>query len=131
MKILEIGLVVYLLFILQQKLYKKLWDKNLHASVSFGQTGINEGETGEILEIVENRKHLPLNMLKVKFQTSKFLEFADGKGSKTTDQYYRNDIFQIGGGERITRKLTFVGKRRGYYNIKSIDMVGSDLFLST
>lgn len=131
MKIVEIGLIVFLLFLLQRKLYKKLWDKNLNVSVSFGQTGISEGENGEVFEIVENRKRLPLNMLKVKFQTSRFLEFADDKGSKTTDQYYRNDIFQIGGGEKITRRLTFVGKRRGYYHIKNIDMVGSDLFLST
>ncbi len=131
MKIVEIGLVVFLLFLLQRKLYIKLWDKNLNVSVSFGQTGISEGETGEVIEIVENRKRLPLNMLKVKFQTSSFLEFTDDKSSKTTDQYYRNDIFQIGGGERITRKLTFVGKRRGYYHIKNIDLVGSDLFLTT
>lgn len=131
MKIAGIGLIVFLLFLFQRKLYEKLWDKNLNVSVSFGQKGISEGETGEVLEIVENRKRLPLNMLKVKFQTSRFLEFADDKSSKTTDQYYRNDIFQIGGGERITRKLTFVGKRRGYYHINNIDMVASDLFLTT
>lgn len=131
MKIVVIGLIVLLFFWLQRKLYEKLWDKNLYVSVSFKQTEINEGETGEVIEIVENRKRLPLNMLKVKFQTSRFLGFADDKSSRTTDQYYRNDIFQIGGGEKITRKLPFVGKRRGYYHIKNIDMVGADLFLTT
>ena len=130
MKIIGIGLVVLIMFYLQQILYKKLWDKNLYVSVSFGQTGIVEGENGEVLEIVENRKRLPLNMLKVKFQTNRNLGFVDDKSSKTTDQYYRNDIFQIGGGEKITRKLTFVGKKRGYYHINNIDLVGSDLFLS-
>ncbi len=129
MKIIGIGLIALLLFIIQRKVYEKLWDKNLKAAVSFAQAGITEGEEGEILEIIENRKYLPLNMLKVKFQTSRNLEFADDPGSKTTDQYYRNDIFQIGGGERITRKLTFVGKKRGYYHIKNIDLVSSDLFL--
>ena len=131
MKIIGIGLIAFLLFLLQRKVYEKLWDKNLRVSISFAQTGIREGEEGQIVEIVENRKHLPLNMLKVKFQTNRNLEFADDPGSKTTDQYYRNDIFQIGGGEKITRKLTFVGKKRGYYHIKNIDLVGSDLFLST
>ena len=131
MKIIGIGLIVFLLFILQRKLYENLWDKNLHVSVSFGQTGISEGEVGEVIEIVENRKRLPLNMLKVKFQTSRFLEFADDPSSRTTDQYYRNDIFQIGGGEKITRRLNFVGKKRGYYHIKNIDFVCSDLFLTT
>jgi len=131
MKIIGIGLIAFLLYILQRKVYERFWDKNLKVSISFTQFGISEGEEGEILEIVENRKYLPLNMLKVKFQTSRNLEFADDLGSKTTDQYYRNDIFQIGGGEKITRKLTFVGKKRGYYHIKNIDFVGSDLFLST
>ena len=28
-----------------------MWDKNLYVSVSFGQTGIVEGENGEVLEI--------------------------------------------------------------------------------
>lgn len=131
MKIVVIGLIVYFLFLLQRKLYEKFWDKNLSVSVSFGQTEINEGEIGEVLEVIENRKRLPLNTLKVKFQTSKFLGFEDDKGSITTDHYYRNDIFQIGGGEKITRKLFFVGKKRGYYHINNIDMVGSDLFLTT
>ena len=73
MKIVEIGIVIVLFFLLQRKLYEKLWDKKLYVSVSFGQTEVSEGETGEVIEIVENRKRLPLNMLKVKFQTSRFL----------------------------------------------------------
>ncbi len=131
MKIIGIGIIAVLLFLLQQRVYEKLWHKNLKVTVSFAQSGISEGQEGEIVEIIENRKRLPLSMLKVKFQTSRYLEFADDKGSKTTDYFYRNDVFQIGGGEKITRRLTFVGKKRGYYHIKSIDLVGSDLFLTS
>ena len=130
MKILGLGITAFFLFALQRRLYEKLWNKNLKVAVTFSQKGITEGEKGEIVEVIENRKRLPLTMLKVKFQTSRNLEFADNPGSTTTDQYYRNDIFQIGGGERITRKLTFVGKKRGYYHIKNIDLVGADLFLT-
>lgn len=130
MKIIGIGIVAFLLFLLQRYVYEKLWDKKLKASVCFSQSGIFEGEQGEIIEIIENRKRLPLRMLKVRFQTSKYLGFGDEIGSKTTDQYYRNDVFQIGGGEKITRKLTFTGKRRGYYRIKNIDLLSSDLFLT-
>lgn len=131
MKILGIGIVAFILFLIQRQVYTSLWDKNLKATVSFAQKGITEGEQGEILEVIENRKYLPLSMLKVKFQTSRNLEFADDPGSRTTDQYYRNDVFQIGGGERITRRLPFKGKKRGYYHIKNIDLVGTDLFLSS
>ena len=115
MKIFGIGLVAFALVMLQLLIYKKLWDKNLKVSVFFQQSGISEGEKGEIVEVIENKKRLPLAMLKVKFQTSRNLGFSDDIGSKTTDQYYRNDIFQINAGEKITRTLKFTGNKRGYY----------------
>lgn len=128
MKIIGIGIIAFFLVVIQMLLYKKYWAKNLHVSVTFRQNAIYEGDEGEIIEVIENRKRLPLPMLKVKFQTSKNLGFLDEKGSKTTDQYYRNDIFQVGGGEKITRTLHFIGKKRGYYRINNIDLVASDLF---
>ena len=128
MKIIGIGIVAFFLVVLQMLFYKKHWAKNLYVSVRFGQDAIYEGDEGQIVEVIENRKRLPLPMLKVKFQTSKNLGFFDEKGSKTTDQYYRNDIFQVGGGEKITRTLHFRGNKRGYYRINNIDMVASDLF---
>lgn len=131
MKIIGIGIIAFLLFWLQRKVYEKYWDKNLNVKVFFAQSVITEGESGEVVEIIENRKRLPLNLLKVKFQTSRYLEFADNPDAKHMDQYYRNDLFQIGGGERITRRLTFTGAKRGYYHIRNIDLVGADLLLST
>ena len=128
MKIIGIGIIAFFLVVLQMLLYKKYWAKNLYVSVRFRQDAIYEGDEGEIVEVIENRKRLPLPMLKVKFQTSKNLGFLDEKGSKTTDQYYRNDIFQVGSGEKITRTLKFRGNKRGYYRINNIDLVASDLF---
>lgn len=128
MKIIGIGIIAFFLVVLQMLLYKKYWAKNLYVSVSFRQDAIYEGDEGEIVEVIENRKRLQLPMLKVKFQTSKNLGFLDEKGSKTTDQYYRNDIFQVGSGEKITRILKFCGNKRGYYRINNIDLVASDLF---
>lgn len=124
-----IGIIAFLLLILEQKMYQKHWMKNLYVSISFQKNVLFEGEEGLLQEIVENRKKLPLSMLKVKFQTDRNLLFEDTVGSRTTDQYYRNDVFQIGGGEKITRTLTFTGSKRGFYSIRSVDIVGSDLFL--
>lgn len=130
MKIIGIGLIAYLLYALQRRIYEKLWNKDLKVSVFFKQKEIAEGDSGEIIEVIENRKKLPLSMLKVKFQTSRYLQFADDPNSKSTDQFYRYDLFQIGGRQKITRTLQFTGKKRGYYNIKNIDLLGSDIFLS-
>lgn len=132
MTIIGIGLCAYLLFLLQRKIYGMLWNKHLTTRLEFTQTSLFEGEKGELLEIIENGKRLPLPMLKVKFQTDRSLRFTDDTlSSKVTDLYYRNDIFQVSGRERITRKLEFTPSKRGYYRIHNIDLVAADLLLST
>ena len=128
MKLLGICLLGFLLLILQKRVYERLWLKALNVQISFGQSHIFQGEKGELKEIIENKKRLPLTMLKVKFKTDRHLLFGNEKGSRTTDQYYRNDIFRIGGGERVTRTLQFKAGRRGYYTIEEINLVASDLF---
>ncbi len=130
-KFIGIGLVAFILFVLQRWLYRKLWNRNLKVKIQFSDTQMLQGETGELVEVVENRKRLPLPMLKVKFQTDRNLKFYDTESSKVTDHFYRNDVFQIGGRERITRKHTFKALKRGYYKILGIDLVSADLFLVT
>lgn len=125
-----IGVMFFLLYLAQQKVYKHLWYKQLNVIFSFSRDYIFQGEQGELREIIENRKWLPLAMLKVKFKTDRRLDFGTGKGSKTTDQYYRYDVFRVGGGERVTRTLKFKATRRGYYVIDGADLVAADLLLS-
>lgn len=129
-RLIGIGIVAFLLFWLEQLLYRRLWSRGLCVDIQFKQDSIFEGEEGTLFEIVENRKYLPLSMLKVKFRTSRNLIFESGKGSRSTDQYYRNDVFQIDGGERVIRSLSFTGGRRGFYRIDACDLVASDLFLT-
>ncbi|MCD7751228.1 MAG: DUF58 domain-containing protein [Lachnospiraceae bacterium] len=127
--LLTVGIVAWLLFMAEMKVYLKLWNRNLSVKISFKNREIFEGEQGELLEVVENKKHLPLSMLKVKFHTDRNLAFDDVEGSNVSDLFYRNDVFQIGGGERITRTLTFTGRKRGYYKIMGIDLVSTDLLM--
>lgn len=129
-KLAGIGLLAFLLLLLEQQIYRKLWSRNLTVSVHFQKKSIFEEEESGLVEIVENRKKLPLSMLKVKLQTDRHLLFEVSEGSKTTDQYYRNDVFQIGGGEKITRTLIFKGGKRGLYEINHVDLVAADLFLT-
>ncbi len=123
-----IGILGFLLLVAQQIVYRRLWLKNLNVDICFSTDHIFEGEMGELRETIENRKRLPLAMLKVKFMTDRHLVFGNAKGSRTTDNYYRNDVFCIGGGERIIRTLKFQGSKRGYYTIKELSLVASDLF---
>lgn len=129
-QLLGILVVALLLYLGQKTIYQKVWHKNLRVRLSFQEEGIWEGQESTLSEILENQKKLPLTMLKVKFQTDRHLLFADTKGSRTTDKFYRNDIFQIGALEKVTRVLRFTAGRRGYYTIAEADLVASDLFLT-
>ncbi|MBO4291322.1 MAG: DUF58 domain-containing protein, partial [Lachnospiraceae bacterium] len=128
----QILLIVFLLtglFLLQSKLYQFRWNHALNVKISFLSSEIYEKEVGTLQVVVENAKKLPLPMLMVKFQTDKHLEFEGGKNGVTTDQFYHNDIFHVGSGERVIRNLSFLGKRRGYFRINNIDMSATDLFM--
>lgn len=131
-KLFGIGLLFFLLFLLQKIVYQKLWDRNLTVDISFAKEHIFEGEESALKEIIQNRKKLPLPILKVKFQTDRHLVFGDSvEGARTTDQFYRNDMFRVGGGEKITRTLKFTGGRRGFYEINGASLVASDIFLTS
>lgn len=130
-KLLTIGILFFLLYLLQFQVYKRLWHRHLTVSIAFTRDHIFQGEQGELKEIVENKKRLPLSMLKVKFRTDRHLDFDQGKGSRTTDQFYRNDIFRVSGGERVTRTLKFRGARRGYYTVDDVTLVAADLLLAS
>ena len=94
MVIIWIILGALLLWEIQSVWYAKHWDEELFVSLAFSRKSTVRGESCELLETIENRKLLPLPVLKVKFQVSRQLAFEDaGTESSVTDQYYRNDVF--------------------------------------
>ncbi len=51
-KLLGVGLLFFLLFLLQKKIYRSLWNKNLTVDISFAREHIFEGEESELKEII-------------------------------------------------------------------------------
>lgn len=126
-----IGIAAYAVYYIQLVIYQRWWNHGLTVAIGFKDSSLFEGDEVDLVEVIENRKALPLPMLTVKFQTDRSFVFAGAKASQATDQFYRNDVFRVGRREKITRTLTFIGKKRGYYRINKIEMLTSDLFLST
>ena len=56
--------------------------------------------------------------------------FDNATVNQNTDNYYRNDVFTIGGREKLTRTIAFTAGRRGLYNITSAELVGTDMFFT-
>ncbi|NLM77444.1 MAG: DUF58 domain-containing protein [Ruminococcaceae bacterium] len=127
-----IGILVLfvVLITLQRVVYSRFWSRNLSVDLVFSaRTGI-EGGTIKMTEVITSRKLLPLPWLTVKFQVSRHLVFLDKKHATITDNYYREDLFSLGMYQRISRTLEILLQKRGYYTIKSIDLVSSDLLLT-
>ncbi|MCR5720252.1 MAG: DUF58 domain-containing protein [Lachnospiraceae bacterium] len=129
-RFLFIGLIAFLIVFLEKKLFEYWWDSGLNIELSFSKSQIHMDEPGILSQSVENNKFLPLPSLCVKFLTARGIEFENSLGSNTTDNYYRNDIYQVKGNEKITRSLSFQGGKRGYYTIREATLIASDFMLS-
>ena len=128
--IILIGVFAFVLVLLEEYMYARFWNRGLSVSLGFNKASIVCGEEGELFEIIENSKFMPLSILRVKFETDRGLKFEDNIGSSTTDKFYRNDVFSIGMNERVTRTLPFTAAKRGVYSVENLDLIASDIFLS-
>lgn len=114
--------------VVQRLFYQWFWDRGLEAKLYFQGKRLWEGEQGELVEVVENRKFLPLAVLHVNVQVDRSFLFFDDAQTAVSDQAYRRDIFALLPWQRITRTLPFTASKRGYYQCKQVELVGRDLF---
>jgi hypothetical protein len=121
---------VFLAWLIQTFVFQKNWRRGLDVSVFFSSSGIFEGESSTLKEVVTNSKHLPIVAVSVRLAFSRNLEFvrAAKENSGVSDQTYKRDIFSLLPMQKITRTLTFVGKKRGYYAIANADVSAYDYF---
>lgn len=124
-------LIMFALLIwLQRLIYSRYWSSKLTIDLFFSAKVGQEGEQLILNEQITSCKPLPLPWLTVKFQVSRHLLFPDNIHATVSDDYYREDLFSIGMYQRITRRLPVYMNKRGYYSIKSIDLISSDLLLT-
>ena len=84
--------------------YAGRWMKALSVRVAFSEAHIYAGETGELTELIENRKNLPVPVLEVGFRIQRGLQFTDAENIQESDFIYKRDLFAVLGMERIPEK---------------------------
>lgn len=119
-----------LIFLAERAISNHFWDKGLSVSVRFPDKPAMEGEESVLTEVIENRKILPLSWLNVKFRISRNLRFASMENTSTSDWNYKSDVFSILSNQRITRRLSFVCGKRGFYTITQADCISADLLMT-
>ena len=130
MTALSIFIALQLALLLLWYVYHKLCLKNLNVQLFFSSETATEGDNLKLSTVLTNAKWLPLPWVAVKFQVSKFLLFSDMKSAQVSDDYYRNDLYNIMMYQRITRKLDFKCTKRGVYNLKNLDITCWDILMN-
>lgn len=120
-----------LVYLFLQKLYAKLWNKDLQMDINFSSSHSVVGDKVELTEVIVNKKWLPLPYINVKFQLNKELIFEDdGENSQISDKTYRNDIFSLMMFQKITRRVPVYCSKRGVYSINKMEVVSTGIFMN-
>ena len=104
------------------------WAKGLSVRVSFAQPYLYAGETGELTEVVENRKKRSVPLLEIGFRVPRGLIFPDTENAVESDYIYRRDLFAAEGMERIVRHCTVRAQRRGHYTVSQVSCHAPSVF---
>ena len=117
----------------QNYVYERFWDRGLSLDFAFSSREAFEGDRLYLSEELTNRKFLPLPWVFVRFQVSRNLKFAtesnpDADKPDADNNYFQFDIFSIMMYKRIRRKHSFTCEKRGFYKIRRLDMLCSNLF---
>jgi uncharacterized protein (DUF58 family) len=121
---------IFLLWILQNRLFQKYWDYGLSVSLRFQDPYIFEEETSAVKETVTNDKLLPLAAVSVRLSMNRNLSFLSeaSENSDVSDQTYKRDIFSFLFHQQVTRTLPILGKKRGCYHIDGADVTAYNFF---
>jgi hypothetical protein len=122
-------LIGFFLYVLEGAIYKRVWDKGLSSEVKITPSKAFQGDKCRIEITLANRKLLPLPWLWVKLHISSSLIFNDSEKAKG-DYVYRNALFCIMGWQEINKSLSFVCTKRGYYPLRSFEIIGTSILFN-
>lgn len=131
MRILLILAVAIGFYIIIRNIYIKNCFKNLNAEISFDTNEIFQGENVKMKICLANKKFFPLWWIVIRYRLSKNLVFLDEGDLKKGHDNYRMEGFYLGSYEKVTREYTLLGQRRGFYEIKELEVLSGDLFGDT
>ncbi|MCE5342416.1 MAG: DUF58 domain-containing protein [Eubacteriales bacterium] len=119
--------VLVLLFIVQSKLVHWFAFRKLSYTRRFSRLSAFAGETVNMVEVIQNRKILPVPWVKAESRISPNLRFhADTENEISGDRYHKS-VFYLKPYHQITRKHTIYLAKRGYYQAGSVSLVAGDL----
>ena len=128
---LSLFLAIVLAFLVIRLLYWRMDLNKLTGTVSFSAPRAVEGSKLVLTTVLTNTMWLPMPWVAVKLKVSMHLIFADMENANVTDYFYRHDLYNMLMRQRITRRLSFVCGKRGYYHISHLDVTAFDILMES
>ena len=126
---LSVFIAAALAFLAIRLLYRRVDLSKLVGTVSFSAPRAVEGSKLVLTTVLTNTMWLPMPWVAVKLKVSMHLIFADMENANVTDYFYRHDLYNMLMRQRITRRLSFVCGKRGYYHIPHLDVTAFDILM--
>lgn len=93
----------------------------------FSRLAAYEGEEVEMVEVIRNRKLLPVPWLRAESRISPNLRFKTDIETHITGDQYHKSVFYLKPYSQITRRHTVLLKKRGYYQAGAVAITAGDL----
>jgi uncharacterized protein (DUF58 family) len=114
-------------FIVQGRLVNRFAFRRLEYARRFSRAAAFEGETVQMIEVIRNRKLMPVPWVKAESQISPYLRFHADTANEISGNRYHKSIFFLRPYQQITRTHTVRLAKRGYYRAGSVVLVAGDL----
>lgn len=118
---------------LQAALIRRFAMRGITYTRTFSRPAAFVGETVEMVEVLRNRKLLPLPWLWVESRMSHALHFTSEQGSGSlretdSDALFHRSVFYLAPFSQVTRRHTVRLERRGRFAVGSVALRAGDLF---
>ncbi|MBE0601397.1 MAG: DUF58 domain-containing protein, partial [Firmicutes bacterium] len=94
----------------------------------FSAASGNQGDTVEMIEVIRNKKLLPVPWVKAESRISPNLQFRSDAETLISGERYHKSVFYLKPFQQITRTHSVTLRKRGYYKAGSVSLQAGDLF---
>lgn len=121
------ALVIGFLVLVQMQFFFFTGLRKVYYRRYFNKVSVFEGESAEMVEILENRKFSPVPWLRVESRISPYLRFARQEDVDIRYDQFHKSVFFLRGFKRIRRRHSFLCTHRGFYTLKTASLTTGDL----
>jgi uncharacterized protein (DUF58 family) len=116
------------IILLQGLLVGRFALRGLSYARRFSADTVSEGGEVKMIEVIRNRKLLPVPWVKAESNISPHLKFHSDTEVQISGERYHKSVFYLKPFHQITRTHRVICQKRGYYKAGSVSVQAGDLF---